>query len=80
MAAGKAGLFDLLNRFLTGDSRTVTYGDVPKTSGMTEGAVKVAVHRLRRRFRDTLVQEIAETCDPGDIDAEIEYLLKAVRV
>ena len=46
VAAGKADLFDLLNGFLTGDSRTVTYGDVAKTSGMTEGAVKVAVHRL----------------------------------
>jgi RNA polymerase sigma-70 factor (ECF subfamily) len=81
VSAGKADLFDLLNGFLTGDSRTVAYGDVAKTSGMTEGAVKVAVHRLRRRFRDTLVQEIAETVsDPGDIDAEIEYLLKAVRV
>jgi DNA-directed RNA polymerase specialized sigma24 family protein len=81
VSAGKADLFDLLNGFLTGDSRTVAYGDVAKTSGMTEGAVKVAVHRLRRRFRDALVQEIAETVsDPGDIDAEIEYLLKAVRV
>ena len=46
---------------------------------MTEGAVKVAVHRLRRQFRDTLIQEIAETVsDPADINAEIEYLLKAV--
>jgi hypothetical protein len=48
---------------------------------MTDGAVRVAVHRLRRHFRDTLVQEIAETVsNPADIDAEIEYLLKAVSV
>ena len=46
---------------------------------MTEGAIKVAVHRLRRNFRDTLIQEIAETVsEPADIDAEIEYLMKAV--
>ena len=62
-------------------SATVRYSDVAKALGMTEGAVKVAVHRLRRHFRDTLVQEIAETVsDPADIDAEIAYLLKAVSV
>jgi len=78
-SAGKAELFDRLKGFLTGDSETVPYADVADGSGMTEGAVKVAVHRLRRQFRDTLVQEIAETVsDPADIDAEIEYLLKAV--
>ena len=55
------------------------YIDVAKPLGMTEGAVKVAVHRLRRHFREMLVQEIAETVSsPADIDAEIEYLLKAV--
>ena len=46
---------------------------------MSEGAVKVAVHRLRRHFRDVLVEQIAETVsDPADIDAEIVYLLNAV--
>ena len=81
VSAGKAELFDHLKGFLTGDSAAVPYADVAKASGMTEGAVKVAVHRLRRHFRDTLVQEIAETVsDPADIDAEIEYLLKAVSV
>jgi RNA polymerase sigma factor (sigma-70 family) len=78
VSAGKAELFDHLKGFLTGDSAT-PYADVGKALGMTEGAVKVAVHRLRRHFRDTLVQEIAETVsNPADIDAEIEYLLKAV--
>jgi RNA polymerase sigma-70 factor (ECF subfamily) len=66
---------------LTGDSATVPCVDVAKTLRMTEGAVRVAVHRLRRHFRETLVQMIAETVrDPADIDAEIEYLLKAVSV
>jgi RNA polymerase sigma factor (sigma-70 family) len=79
-SAGKADLFDQLKGFLTGDSAT-PYADVGNALGMTEGAVKVAVHRLRRHFRDTLVQEIAETVsNPADIDAEIEYLLKAVSV
>jgi RNA polymerase sigma factor (sigma-70 family) len=79
LSAGKAQLFDHLKGFLTGDSATVPYADVAKASGMTEGAVRVAVHRLRRHFRDALVREIAETVsDPADIDSEIQYLLKAV--
>jgi len=79
VSAGKGEMFDRLKGFLTGDSTGVLYADVAKALGMTEGAVKVAVHRLRRHFRDTLIQEIAETVsDPADIDAEIEYLLKAV--
>jgi RNA polymerase sigma factor (sigma-70 family) len=79
VSAGKAEQFDHLKGFLTGDSAAVRYIDVARPLGMTEGAVKVAVHRLRRHFREILVQEIAETVSsPADIDAEIEYLLKAV--
>ena len=78
-SVGKAELFDQLKGFLTGDAEAVPYRDVAKTLEMTEGAVRVAVHRLRREFRDMLIQEIAETVsDPADINAEIEYLLKAV--
>ena len=80
-SAGKAELFDHFKGFLTDDSAPVPYADVARALGMTEGAIRVAVHRLRRHFRDTLVQEIAETVsNPADIDAEIEYLLKAVSV
>lgn len=78
-SAGKAELFEQLKGFLTGDSVAVPYADVAKTLETSEGAVKVAVHRLRRRFRDTLTDEISETVsDPADINGEIEYLLKAV--
>ena len=81
VSAGKGELFDHLKGFLTGDSAGIPYDDVAKALGMTVGAVRVAVHRLRRQFRDTLMREIAETVsDPAEIDAEIEYLLKAVSV
>ena len=79
VSAGKGELFDHLKGFLTGDNTGVPYADVTGFVSMTEGAVKVAVHRLRRNFRDTLVQEIAKTVsDPADIEVELEYLLKAV--
>ena len=81
VSAGKGALFEHLKGFLTGDNDGTPYGDVAKALGMTDGAVKVAVHRLRRRFRDTLIHEIGETVsDPAEIDAEIAYLLKAVSV
>jgi len=80
-AAGKADLFAHLRDLLTGDAASVCYSEIARSTGMSEGAVKVAVHRLRRRFREVLVAEIAETVsDPGDIDAEIRYLLDAVSV
>lgn len=78
-AAGKEFLFDHLKGFLTGDSEGVTYHEVAGVLGMSEGAVKVAVHRLRRQFRDALIAEIAETvADPSDVDGEIAHLVKAV--
>jgi hypothetical protein len=47
---------------------------------MTVGAVKVAVHRLRQRYRELLRAEIAETVsDPSDINDEMRYLLAALR-
>ena len=50
-----------------------------RTLKSTESAVKVAVHRLRRRFREALVEEIAETVSsPADIDAELRHLRAAV--
>jgi RNA polymerase sigma factor (sigma-70 family) len=79
VASDRGDLFDHLKGFLTGDDDDVPYSDAARAIEMTEGAVKVAVHRLRRRFRDALVKEIAETVsDPADIDAEIRHLLQAV--
>lgn len=77
--AGKGEIFDRLKGFLTGDSDGVGYREVAAALGMSEGAVKVAVHRLRRQFRDALVAEIAETvADPADVDGEIAHLMRAV--
>ena len=75
----KAALFARLQGLLTGGNSEVPYAEIAQALGMTEGAVKVAAHRLRRQFRDLLVEEIAGTVsDVVEIDGEIAYLLRAV--
>ncbi len=57
-----------------------SYRETGKVLGLSETAVKVAVHRLRARFREALRREIAETLiDPAEVDAEIRYLLQTLR-
>ncbi len=70
--------FELLKGYLTGDSQDVRYKDVADELDMSEGAVKVAVHRLRQRFGDVLRDEVARTLnDPADVDDEIRHLFAA---
>jgi RNA polymerase sigma factor (sigma-70 family) len=76
---GKAGLFAGLKCTLTGASRSVPYAQVAAELGMSEGAVKVAVHRLRRRYRELLRAEIARTvATPGEVEDEIRNLFAAL--
>ena len=78
-AAGNPEAFEGLKGFLTGDSADLSYADVALRLRSTEAAVRVAVHRLRRRFRDALVEEIAGTVSsPAEIDAEMRHLREAV--
>jgi RNA polymerase sigma-70 factor (ECF subfamily) len=77
-AEGKSALFEALKDTLTG-VRSITYAAIGAKLGMTEGAVKVAVHRMRRRYRDLLRAEIAETvANPDEIGDEIRYLLSCL--
>jgi RNA polymerase sigma factor (sigma-70 family) len=76
VANGKRELFETLKRFLTGDGQPSSYAEVGAELGMSAGAVKVAVHRLRRRYRQLLRDQIAQTvASPDEIDEEIHYLL-----
>ncbi len=69
--------FRVLKSFLTGESDTTSYRDVGAQLGMSEGAVKVAVHRLRSRFRQLLRFEVGQTVDsPARVDEEIRFLLQ----
>lgn len=76
---GKAALFQQLKGYLTADQDTLPYQAVARELDMTESAVKVAVHRLRRRYRELLRAEIAQTVtDEGQIDEEIRGLFAAL--
>jgi RNA polymerase sigma-70 factor (ECF subfamily) len=78
-AEGKQAIFDGLKQFLTSERRPASYAQVADELGMTEGAVKTAAHRLRRRYRELLRQEIAQTvASPDEIDEEIRYLLSCL--
>ena len=74
--AGKADQFAVLKVFLGGESEPPAYRDVAEELNTTEGAVKVAVHRLRRRCGEILREEIAQTVTTDDdVDQELRDLL-----
>jgi RNA polymerase sigma-70 factor (ECF subfamily) len=77
--AGRAAEFDALKTCLLGGVAEGGYARIAEKLGMTEGAVRVAAHRLRRKFQKRLRADIAETVsDPADIDDEIRYLIRAL--
>ncbi|NLE37726.1 MAG: sigma-70 family RNA polymerase sigma factor [Pirellulaceae bacterium] len=75
---GRSPLFDALKDTL-GGGRSATHAAIAAELGMTEGAVKVAAHRLRRRYRTLLREEIAQTvAGPDEVGDEIRYLLSCL--
>jgi RNA polymerase sigma factor (sigma-70 family) len=75
--SGKISHFERLQPFLTGDAG---YEGAAAALGMNEGAVRVAVHRLRKQLKQRLHDEIAETvAKPEDVVDEIRYLLEVLR-
>jgi RNA polymerase sigma-70 factor (ECF subfamily) len=77
-AAGREPFFDALKQFLTGDAPAQSHAAIGAQCAMSEGAVKVAVHRLRRRYRELLREEVAQTvADPAQIEPEIRDLFAA---
>ena len=77
--AGKTRLFDAIQDFLWGQDATMSYSSLAKELAMTEGAVRVAVHRLREHFRERLWAEVAHTVSaPGEVEAELRYLVSVL--
>lgn len=75
---GKGRLFEQLKAFLTAGKGEAAHAEVARVLGMEEGAVRVAVHRLRKRYRVLLRAEIAQTLsDAAFIDEEMRALFGA---
>jgi RNA polymerase sigma factor (sigma-70 family) len=75
----KAKLFEVLRTTLAGASNSAPYAELGRRLEMTEGAVKVAVHRLRQRYRELLRETIAETVSaPDEVDDELRYLFRTL--
>jgi RNA polymerase sigma-70 factor (ECF subfamily) len=77
--SGKADLYEKLKDVQPGEHGPLSYAEIGLGLGMSETAVKSAVHRLRRRHREILREEIAHTVTrPEDVDDEIRYLITLV--
>jgi RNA polymerase sigma factor (sigma-70 family) len=73
---GKQEVFAALGGALVGSSDSLPYAGLGAQLDMSEGTVRVAVHRLRKRYRQLLREEIAQTtAGPGEVDEELRYLL-----
>lgn len=80
-ADGKARLFEQLKVFLAAGKSETAQSEIAKVLGMEEGAVRVAVHRLRKRYRVLLREEIAQTLsEPTMVDEEMRALFGAFAV
>jgi RNA polymerase sigma-70 factor (ECF subfamily) len=78
LAAGKASLFEGLKIFLTGDKHARNYGQLAIQFGTSEGALKMAVSRMRRRYGELLRQEIESTVSTREeADEEMRALFAA---
>jgi RNA polymerase sigma factor (sigma-70 family) len=79
VAADKVRHFRTLKPWLTGATDAVSQRDAGEELGLNEGAVKVAIHRLRKRFRARVKNAIAQTLpDSGDVDEELSYLMRVM--
>ncbi len=71
---GRPEHFERLKVFLLGQS-DAPYAPLAREMNTSEGALKVAIHRLRKRYRELFRQEIADTvADPAEVESELRYL------
>jgi RNA polymerase sigma factor (sigma-70 family) len=80
LASGGGARFERLKAFLTGDGASGEAAAVAAELGLAEATLRVALHRLRRRFALLLREEVARTvADPREVDAEIRWMLETLR-
>lgn len=77
--AGKLEHFKTLKPWLVGETDALPQVEVARLLGLNEGAVKVAIHRLWKRFRELVRAEIGQTVgDPNQVDEELRYLVEVL--
>lgn len=75
-SAGRVREFEVLKPQLTSTRGDMAYAELATALQCTEGAARVAVHRLRKRFREVFREEIAQTVQsPGDLEVELRHLI-----
>jgi len=78
--SGKQHLFERLKVFVWGEKNALSYEAMAEQLGMSKGAVKVAVHRMRHRYGELLRAEVAHTVTtPVEVDEELRYLVSVIR-
>jgi RNA polymerase sigma factor (sigma-70 family) len=78
-AEDKSALFAELKESLVQARAAVPYADLASRLNLSEGALRVAVHRLRQRYRELLRAEIAHTvAEPGEVEEELRYLFRVL--
>ena len=77
--SGRGAVFEALKGVLTDGARSVPQAELARRLGTTEAAVQVAVHRLRKRYRDSLREAIAATvADLAEVEDELRALFAAL--
>lgn len=80
VTSGKGEVFRVLQPFLSGEQARPAYEVVAARLALSEGAVRVTVHRMRERYRELIRKEIADTLAAGeDVEAEMRYLFAVLR-
>jgi RNA polymerase sigma factor (sigma-70 family) len=78
--AGRQKLFERLLPFLQGDLGVLTYAETARGLGLQEGAIKMTVHRMRRRYRELLHSTVAHTVgNPLEVEEELRFLMDSLR-
>jgi len=79
-AHGKALLFREARTLISGERDGTAYGQISRSLNMAEGAVRVAIHRLRQRYGELLRDEVAHTvAGEEEVDEELRYLFQALK-
>ena len=80
IADGRPEIYESLKPFASGEGPAQSYAETAAQLGLTESAVKSAIHRLRQRYQELIREEVAQTIyTPADLDEEIRYLIAVIR-